>query len=260
MKKALKFLTVSIMLWACLLGMSSLAFADAAMDFEITSVAYEGGVLTAVGQFKNIGDKSIADVTKVNVKIVLHNAAGDSKEVANHDFTDLKLNIKPGEVATYTLTFSDVPEYTDATSWTAEEGNWEYTYFDEAPVAPVVEVPVVEVPVVEATVAPETAPASLDFAVTSVFYEEGNLKAKGTFLNTGGKNIDVVQKVSVKITLHNDAGDSKEVANQYFSDLAVHLKPADAVEYTLTFTGVPEYTDATSYTAEEGEWEYTYFE
>ncbi|MCU6796624.1 hypothetical protein OB236_31315 [Paenibacillus sp. WQ 127069] len=256
MKKVLKFLTVSIMLWACLLGMSSLAFADAAMDFEITSVAYENGVLTAVGNFKNTGDKSIADVTKVDVKIILHNDAGDSKEVANHYFTDLKLNIKPGEAAEYTLTFSDVPEYTDATSWTAEEGEWEFTYFDDAPA-------VTPAPAEEAAApapAADTAPAALDFSVLSVFYEDGSLKASGVFTNTGGKNIDVVQKVSVKIILHNDAGDSKEVANQYFTDLPVHLKPVEMKEYTLIFTGVPEYTDATSWTAEEGEWEYTYFE
>jgi hypothetical protein len=258
-KKVLKFLTVSVVLWACLLGMSSLAFADAALDFEVTSVAYEGGVLTAVGQFKNIGDKNIADVTKVNVKIVLHNDAGDSKQVADHNFSDLKLNIKPGEAATYTLTFSDVPEYTDATSWTAEEGDWEYTYFDDAPtIAP--EAPAAPAPEAPAASAPETAPAALDFTVISVFYEGGDLKATGVFTNTGGKNIDVVQKVSVKIILHNAAGDSKEVANQYFTDLAVHLKPVELKEYTLTFTGIPEYTDATAWTAEEGEWEYTYFE
>ncbi|WP_240414546.1 hypothetical protein [Paenibacillus periandrae] len=252
MKKVLKFLTVSIMLWACLLGLSSMAFADAAMDFEITSVAYENGVLTAVGKFKNTGDKNIADVTKVDVKIILHNDAGDSKEVANHYFTDLKLNIKPGEAAEYTLTFADVPEYTDATSWTAEEGNWEFTYFEDAP-APA-EAPAAPAP------AADTAPAALDFTVLSVFYEGGSLKASGVFTNTGGKNIDVVQKVSVKIILHNDAGDSKEVANQYFTDLPVHLKPIEMKEYTLIFTDVPEYTDATSWTAEEGEWEYTYFE
>ncbi|SFK73021.1 hypothetical protein SAMN03159341_101304 [Paenibacillus sp. 1_12] len=250
MKKALKFLTVSIMLWACLLGLSSMAFADAAMDFEITSVAYENGVLTAVGKFQNTGDKSIADVTKVDVKIILHNDAGDSKEVANHYFTDLKLNVKPGEAVDYTLTFSDVPEYTDATSWTAEEGDWEFTYIEDAPAAE------------EPAPAPaeEAAPAALDFSITSVSYEDGNLTAVGNFSNTGGKNIDEVQKVSVKIILHNDAGDSKEVANQYFTDLPLHLKPTESKEYTLIFNGVPEYTDATSWTAEEGEWEFTFFE
>lgn len=132
MKKVIKYLMVTTALWVSVLGMSSLAFADASMDFEVTSVSYEEGVLTAVGKFKNTGDKSIADITKVDVKIILHNDDGDSKLVADHYFTDLKLNINPGEEAEYTLVFADVPEYIDATSWTAEEGDWEFTYIEPA--------------------------------------------------------------------------------------------------------------------------------
>jgi hypothetical protein len=166
MKKALKALSVSIMIWVCLLGMSSLAFANAEMDFEITEVSYEGGVLTANGKFTNTGDKHISEVTKVDVKIVLHNDEGDSKEVANHYFTNLKLDIKPGESTDYTLTFPDVPEYTDATSFTSEEGEWEFTYFDEAAETPTVE-EVVEAAeeAIDAVVA--EAEAAIDAAVES---------------------------------------------------------------------------------------------
>jgi hypothetical protein len=166
MKKALKFLTVSVMLWACLLGMSSLAFADAEMDFEITSVAYEGGELTAVGVFHNTGDKHISEVTKVNVKIVLHNDAGDSAEVANHDFSNLKVDIMPGQSSEYTLIFSGVAEYTDATQWTAEEGDWEFTYFDDAAEMPTVdEVVAAAEEAIDAAVA--EAEAAIDAAVAS---------------------------------------------------------------------------------------------
>ncbi|NHN30241.1 hypothetical protein [Paenibacillus agricola] len=166
MKNVLKYLTVSTMLWACLLGMSSLAFADAEMDFEVTSVAYEGGELTAVGVFHNSGDKHISEVTKVNVKIVLHNDEGDSAEVANHDFSNLKVDILPGESAEYTLTFSGVAEYTDATQWTAEEGDWEITYFDDAAEA-TEEMANEDIPTVEEFVdaVVEEAEAAIDAAV-----------------------------------------------------------------------------------------------
>jgi hypothetical protein len=257
MKKALKFLSATILLWSCLLGISSFAFADAALDFQVTSVGYDNGVMKAIGKFINTGDKNIEDVTKVDVKIFLYNAAGESKQVADHYFTDLNLHLKPSEEKEFTLTFPDVPEYTDATNWSAEEGEWQYTYFDAEPAAPAA--PAVEAPVT-ATIAPETAPASLDFVVTKLGYEGGVLTAIGNFKNTGGKNIEAVQKVDVKIFLFNEAGDSKMVADQYFTDLALHLKPTEEKEYTLSFSDIPEYTDATKWSAEEGEWEYTYFE
>jgi hypothetical protein len=236
-KKLLKLLSISLLLSSSLFGLSSLAFADASLDFEVTSVGYENGVMKAVGNFKNTGDKSIDTVNKVDVKIFLYNDQDESKQVADHYFTDLKMNLKPNEEIEYTLEFPDVPEYTDATKWSAEEGEWDYTYIEDA-----------------------SKEASLDFVITGAAYEDGKLKATGTFKNTGGKNIEAVQKVGVKIFLHNDQGDSKQVADQYFTDLPLHLKPGEELEYSFEFTDVPEYTDATQWSAEEGDWEFTYFE
>jgi hypothetical protein len=132
LKKFKKALITSALLAVSMVGVSSVALADASMDFEITSVGYENGVLKATGLFTNTGDKHIQVVNHVDVKITLHNDAGDSAEVADHDFTNLELDAEPGEAVEYTLEFPDVPEYTDATQWSAEEGEWEFTYTDEA--------------------------------------------------------------------------------------------------------------------------------
>ncbi|TMV47012.1 Cna B-type domain-containing protein [Paenibacillus mesophilus] len=248
MKKSMKYVLAALLVFASLFGVSSAAFADAAMDFEVTAVGYENGVLKATGIFKNTGDKAIDTVNKVDVKIFLYNDAGDGTEAAHQYFSDLKVNLKPSESVEYSLEFTGVPEYVDATKWSAEEGEWEFTYIEEqAAPAP-------------APAAEPAAEAALDFEVTSVGYENGVLKAIGKFKNVGGKNIDTVNKVDVKIFLYNDAGDGKQVANHYFTDLKVNLKAGEEVEYTLEFTDVPEYTDATKWSAEEGEWEFTYFE
>ncbi|MFD0675795.1 MULTISPECIES: hypothetical protein [unclassified Paenibacillus] len=250
-KKMLNYLFASVVVLLSLFGVSSAALAAPALDFVVTAVGYDNGVLKASGTFANTGDKNIETVNKVDVKIILFNAEGESKEVAHQYFSNLKVHIKPGETAEYTLEFTDVPEYVDATAWSAEEGDWEFTYFEDA--APEA------APAPEAAAAP-AAEAALDFVVTSLGYDNGTLKAGGVFKNIGGKNIDTVNKVDVKISLFNDAGEGKQVADQYFSNLKVNLKPGEEIEYTLEFTGVPEYTDATKWSAEEGDWEFTYFE
>jgi hypothetical protein len=232
------------------------ALADAAVDFEVTEVFYEDGTLKAVGQFTNTGDKSIEKVNKVDVKIFLYNDAGDSEQVANHYFTDLTLHLEPGEVMEYTLEFPDVAEYTDATKWSAEEGEWEFTYFDEAEAAESEE----EAVETEEEAVETEGEAALDFEVISVGYENGILTANGKFINIGDKKIEKVNKVDVKIFLYNDEGDSEQVADHVFTDLEVNLKAGEEVEYTLEFPDVAEYTDATKWSAEEGEWEFTYLE
>jgi hypothetical protein len=233
---------VLLLALCALFAVSSAAMADAVLDFEVTGVAYENGVLTATGTFTNSGDKTIETVNKVDIKIFLYNDAGDSVQAADHYFTDLAMHLEPGAAIEYSLAFPDVAEYTDATKWSAEEGEWEFTYLEEA------------------AAAAETAPASLDFAVTSVGYEDGKLTAVGLFTNTGGKSIATVDSVNIKITLFNADGDSKQVADHVFSNLAVNLKPGEEIEYSLEFTDVPEYTDATSWSADEDSWEFTYFE
>ncbi|MFC3768550.1 hypothetical protein ACFOSW_07670 [Paenibacillus sp. GCM10012303] len=274
---------------------SATAFADAVLDFEVTEVGYDNGVLKAAGVFTNSGDRAIEKVNKVDVKIFLYNDDGDSKEVANHYFTDLAVQLAPGESIEYTLEFPDVAEYEDATQWSAEEGDWEFTYLDEAVEEVVVyeeEVVVYEEKVVyeeevviyeeevvyeeEAVVYEEEAvyedevvyeeaaveeeAAILDFQITSVYFEDGKLMATGKFINTGSKNIETVESVYVKIWLYNEAGDSEQAADHVFSGLSVHLMPGEEIEYTLEFVGVPEYTDATAWDASEEEWTFTYFE
>ncbi|WP_176706622.1 Cna B-type domain-containing protein [Paenibacillus hemerocallicola] len=270
MKKNMKYVLAALLVLVSLFGVSSAALAEPAMDFEITSVGYENGVLKANGLFKNTGDKRIESVNKVDVKIFLYNEAGEGKQVADHYFTDLKVNLNSGESVEYTLEFTDVPEYTDATQWGAEEGDWEFTYIEEqAPAAEPAAEPEVAAeaaPEVAAEVAaevapaPETAAGALDFEVTGVGYENGVLKAIGKFKNIGGKHIEKVNKVDVKVFLYNAAGEGKQVADHYFTDLSVNLKAGEEVEYTLEFADVPEYTDATQWSAEEGDWEFTYFE
>jgi hypothetical protein len=261
MRKAFKHGLAALLLVFSLFTVASVASADAALDFEVTSVSYEDGVLSATGQFTNTGDKSIVKVNKVDVKIFLYNDDGDSVEAANHYFTDLALDIDPGESVEYTLQFPDVPEYVDATKWSAEEGEWEFTYAeDDAADEATAEDDDAATAADDEDDAADEGEASLDFEVTSVSYVDGTLTAQGTFTNTGAKAIETVNSVNVKITLYNDAGDSEEVADHVFKDLAVHLKSGESIEYTLEFTGVPEYEDATKWSAEEVDWEFTYFE
>lgn len=263
MKKALKSVIAALFLVCSMMVVSATAFADAVLDFEVTEVGYENGVLKAAGVFTNSGDRAIEKVNKVDVKIFLYNDDGDSKEVANHYFTDLAVQLAPGESIEYTLEFPDVAEYEDATQWSAEEGDWEFTYLDEAVEEEVVyeEEAVVyeEEAVYEDEVVYEEA-AILDFQITSVYFEDGKLMATGKFINTGSKNIETVESVYVKIWLYNEAGDSEQAADHVFSSLTVHLMPGEEIEYTPEFVGVPEYTDATAWDASEEEWTFTYFE
>lgn len=254
MRKSVKHLLAALLLVCSLFVVSSTALADAALDFEVTSVGYENGVLTATGKFTNTGDKAIEKVNKVDVKIFLYNDAGDSVQAADHYFTDLALPLAPGQSMDYILEFPDVAEYTDATKWSAEEGDWEFTYLEEAAPAAEEAAPAAEAP------AAADGEAKLDFVITSVGYENGKLTAIGKFTNTGSKNIQKVDSVNVQIMLYNAAGDSVKAADHVFTDLALNLKSGEEIEYTLEFTDVPEYTDATEWSADETDWVFTYFE
>jgi predicted thioesterase len=130
-KKMLNYLVAAFVVLVSMFAVSSAALADPALDFEVTSVGYDNGALKAIGSFKNTGDKNIETVTKVDVKISLFNDDGEGKEVAHQYFTDLKVHLKPGEAAEATLEFTNVPEYVDATKWDAQEGEWEFTYFED---------------------------------------------------------------------------------------------------------------------------------
>lgn len=65
MKKAVKSLTTALFLVYSLMVVSATAFADAVLDFEVTEVRYEDGVLKATGLFTNSGDRAIEKVNKV---------------------------------------------------------------------------------------------------------------------------------------------------------------------------------------------------
>ncbi|TBL80324.1 hypothetical protein [Paenibacillus thalictri] len=129
--KMIKRLAIGTLLCASLLGTSAVALADAEMDFEVTAVKYdENGKLLATGTFKNLGDKNIETVTKVDLKLSLGNDAGDFKQVADVYFENIAVHIAPGETTEVTLEFPGVEYYEDATKFSSEEGDWEFTYFE----------------------------------------------------------------------------------------------------------------------------------
>ncbi|WP_282939044.1 hypothetical protein [Paenibacillus sp. RC67] len=82
------------------------------------------------GTFKNVGDKSIESITKVEVKLVLGNDSGDTADIGKQYFENIELHLAPGETGEATLEFTDVPYYEDATQFISEEGDWEFTYFE----------------------------------------------------------------------------------------------------------------------------------
>ncbi|NLC08161.1 MAG: copper amine oxidase N-terminal domain-containing protein, partial [Syntrophomonadaceae bacterium] len=98
------------------------------MEFELTEVEYADGQLTATGTFTNTGDVFISTVKQVDVKIFAANDDGDSVEAANARFTDLVVNIGPGESVDYNLEITDVPEFDDATYWGLEFSDWEFEF------------------------------------------------------------------------------------------------------------------------------------
>ncbi|MGI6647880.1 MAG: copper amine oxidase N-terminal domain-containing protein [Bacillota bacterium] len=98
------------------------------MDFELTEVDYADGQLIAACTFTNTGDVFISTVKRVDVAVFAVYDDGDSIEAANTYFTDLVVNIGPGESVEYTLEITDVPEYDDATNWGLELSGWELEY------------------------------------------------------------------------------------------------------------------------------------
>lgn len=104
------------------------AAANPELNFELTEVYYEDDVLKAKGTFTNTGDVFITKILSMDIKLFLANDAGESEEVTNSTFEDLPVNLEPGASTEYELIFTDVPVYTDATQWWAEEYNGEFEY------------------------------------------------------------------------------------------------------------------------------------
>lgn len=131
MKNALKKLAVCAVLCTSILSTSAVAFADASLDFKVTSAKVdENGTLLATGTFTNTGDKSIEQIDKVDVIIKTANANGDETKVGDHVFSNIAVHIAPGEAKEVTLEFTDSQVPDDAVTWSAEEGQWAFTYFE----------------------------------------------------------------------------------------------------------------------------------
>lgn len=152
MKNGMKKMAASALLCASMLGTSAVAFADAAMDFTVTSGSINGnGKVQAVGKITNTGDKNIEKVNKVFIVLKTANASGAVTTVGEHEFADITVHLAPGQSTDVSLEFTgaaaEIPA--DAVEWTAEEDRWEFTYFEDAP-APAAEA--VDAAAVEAAV------------------------------------------------------------------------------------------------------------
>jgi hypothetical protein len=124
-KKGIVMTALSVMM----LSLPVSAFADASMDFQLKEMVWEDGQAVAKGTFVNIGDKQITTVNRVDVKVFL-----DDVEASNVYFENIAVDIKPGEQVDQLFIFSDIGEsdFDAAKTWNSEEGEWEFTYLDEA--------------------------------------------------------------------------------------------------------------------------------
>lgn len=98
------------------------------MTFELTTGEYQGTDFVAEGVFTNTGNVKISRVDKVSVKVYMHNDEGQSVLLDEGNFEDLDVNLAPGQSDVYTFIFPDVTFYEDATSWTSEGYEWEFTW------------------------------------------------------------------------------------------------------------------------------------
>lgn len=101
------------------------------------------------------------------------------------------------------------------------------------------------------------AGSDLDFKISTVSYGSGEIEAKGIFTNVGSVEITRVKYIVIRIKLIKDDGSYLPVEAR-FNDLALDIKPGESVNYSLTFTGVPQYSDVTKYDDEvlDGVYEY----
>lgn len=97
------------------------------LDFTVNTVEYGGGEIVAHGTFTNQGSNEITKITYVVIQILLIKDDGSYFPVEAR-FTDLALDIKPGESVNYALTFSGVPEYSGVTKYDDNVLDGEYVY------------------------------------------------------------------------------------------------------------------------------------
>ncbi|GBF33522.1 hypothetical protein DCCM_2624 [Desulfocucumis palustris] len=90
------------------------------------------------------------------------------------------------------------------------------------------------------TPAVENDNPTINFEFTDAYYEEGQLKVDGTFVNTGDADITKIAAINVKVFMTNEQGDEVQAADQSFTDVELNLAPGASGEYTFTFTDVPE--------------------
>ncbi|MEN6460495.1 MAG: copper amine oxidase N-terminal domain-containing protein [Syntrophomonas sp.] len=104
--------------------------ANPSLEYDLTESYYEDGTLMVKGIFENTGNCEITKIDSMQIKVFLENDDGDSIMAADDTYTDLALDIKPGESVEYILETSCTTEYTDATKWWDETSPGTYEYID----------------------------------------------------------------------------------------------------------------------------------
>lgn len=97
------------------------------LNFTVNNVEYGNGEIVAHGTFTNEGANEITKINYIVVQISLIKDDGSYMPVEAR-FTDLALDIKPGESVNYALTFSGVPDYSGVTKYDDRVLDGEYVY------------------------------------------------------------------------------------------------------------------------------------
>lgn len=102
------------------------------------------------------------------------------------------------------------------------------------------------------------AEASMDFSLIEMTWVDGQgATAKGTFTNTGDKEITKVDKVDVKIFL-----DDAVASDVYFDNIDANIKPGESANQEFIFPDITQeaFDAAATWDVQEGEWTFTYLE
>lgn len=100
---------------------------DSDLSLYINAVDYGGGEIIAQATFTNVGDVTITKVNWVKIRVYLYRD-DNSYVPVEATFLNLPLNIEPGGFMDYTLTFTDVPEYSGITAYDHEVLDGQYVY------------------------------------------------------------------------------------------------------------------------------------
>ncbi|KAB2952315.1 copper amine oxidase N-terminal domain-containing protein [Heliorestis acidaminivorans] len=95
----------------------------------------------------------------------------------------------------------------------------------------------------------------MEFEIDKVYYDEGILKADGTFHNVGSLYINNVQYIDVLIHMANEEEEQAVVADHRFENIPVELEAGAKSSFVFIFAGVPEYEDAVYWGFDAYDWE-----